>query len=403
MFVGGYPPPYGGIANHLFTLLPELIARGYQVATQTPSSKDKVLKSENMTNTYFKLINTIKKNLLQFFIDFFKFLPYKFELSLKEYIRAIALARYIYLNVKKEKHQVVFLYSIDAGLSVSFLKNLLPHIPINLMIFGDFYKSKDFYLSKVKILTSTFDHCNNILASSCYCGRSIKTILNKTYDVKVVFVGVDTDIYNPNNVTNLDKIDFNVPNNAIVLMYFARMIKLMGAGLMLDVIEDLLKIDKNVHIVLAGAEGDYSEKFKALSKDNSRIIYRPNVPFEQKLYYFQKMDILLAPTLEFQACMGVSIKEAMACGKPIITSNSGGIPEAIKDGIEGFIIPIENGEINKQLKINKIRELVQNSSLRSEIGKNGRNRALKLFTNASTTEKYIQIIENNNFKKRTLV
>ena len=83
LFVGGYPPPYGGIANHLFTLLPELIARGYQVATQTPSSKDKVLKSENMTNTYFKLIDTIKKNLLQFFIDFFKFLPYKFELSLK--------------------------------------------------------------------------------------------------------------------------------------------------------------------------------------------------------------------------------------------------------------------------------------------------------------------------------
>jgi len=93
--------------------------------------------------------------------------------------------------------------------------------------------------------------------------------------------------------------------------------------------------------------------------------------------------------------MGVSIKEAMACGKPIIASNSGGIPEAIKDGIQGFIIPIENGEINKLLMINKIRELVQNSSLRSEMGKNGRNRALKLFTNDATTDQYINIIENN--------
>tara|TARA_B100001059_G_scaffold232749_1_gene271241 strand:- start:749 stop:1951 length:1203 start_codon:yes stop_codon:yes gene_type:complete len=396
LFVGGYPPPYGGIANHLYTLLPELLAKGYRVSTQTLSSENKVLMSEKMTNTYFDLMSFVKSNLLLVFLDFFRFLNYKSELSFREYVRAIALARYISLSVKKEKYDIVFLYSIDAGLCASFLKRILPNLPINLMIFGDFYKSKDLYLKKTNILTSTFDSCNNILASSCYCGKSIKYILNKNYDFKVVFIGVDTEMYSPNNVINSDKMDFTLPSNAIVLMYFARMIKLMGAGLLLDVIEDLLKIDKNVHIVLAGAEGDYSEKFKALSKNNSRIIYKPNVPFEQKLYYFKKMDILLAPTLEFQACMGVSIKEAMACGKPIIASNSGGIPEAIKDGIHGFIIPIENGEINKLLMINKIRELIQNSSLRSEMGKNGRNRALKLFTIASTVEKYIQIIENNN-------
>ena len=396
LFVGGYPPPYGGIANHLYTLLPELLAKGYRVSTQTLSSENKVLMSEKMTNTYFDLMSFVKSNLLLVFLDFFRFLNYKSELSFREYVRAIALARYISLSVKKEKYDIVFLYSIDAGLCASFLKRILPNLSINLMIFGDFYKSKDFYLKKTNILTSTFDSCNNILASSCYCGKSIKYILNKNYDFKVVFIGVDTEMYSPNNVINSDKMDFTLPSNAIVLMYFARMIKLMGAGLLLDVIEDLLKIDKNVHIVLAGAEGDYSEKFKTLSKNNSRIIYKPNVPFEQKLYYFKKMDILLAPTLEFQACMGVSIKEAMACGKPIIASNSGGIPEAIKDGIHGFIIPIENGEINKLLMINKIRELIQNSSLRSEMGKNGRNRALKLFTIASTVEKYIQIIENNN-------
>lgn len=396
LFVGSYPPPYGGIANHLYTLLPRLIARGYRVATQTIFSENKVIKSKKMINTYFNLMSFIKRNLLLVFLDFFKFLPYKFELSFREYVRAIAMTRYIYLSVKKEKYDMVFLYSIDAGLSVSFLKRMLPNLPINLMIFGDFYKSKDFYLKKTNILTSTFDSCNNILASSCYCGKSIKYILNKNYDVKVVFIGVDTEIYNSNNITNLDKLNFTLPSNAIVLMYFARMIKLMGANIILDVIKDLLKINKNVHIVVAGAEGHLSEKFEMLSKNNSRLIYKPNVPFEQKLYYFQKMDILLAPTLEFQACMGVSIKEAMACGKPIIASDSGGIPEAIEDGVQGFIIPIENGEINKQLMINKTRELVQNSSLREEMGKKGRNRALKLFTNDATTEKYINIIENNH-------
>ena len=94
--------------------------------------------------------------------------------------------------------------------------------------------------------------------------------------------------------------------------------------------------------------------------------------------------------------MGVTIKEGMACKKPIIASNSGGIPEAIIDGEEGFIIPIENKHIPKNLFVDRIRQLYHNPILRNEMGEKGHNRALKIFTNKASVEKYIKIIENNH-------
>ena len=35
---------------------------------------------------------------------------------------------------------------------------------------------------------------------------------------------------------------------------------------------------------------------------------------------------------------GLTMLEAMACAKPMIITNTGGMPEVIKDGINGFIV-----------------------------------------------------------------
>jgi glycosyltransferase involved in cell wall biosynthesis len=174
------------------------------------------------------------------------------------------------------------------------------------------------------------------------------------------------------------------------------MTKIMGLQFLIDIHKEILDINENIVILIAGAEGDLSEKALNLSISNSKIKYYSNVPFSEKQTIYNNSDIIIAPTLEKHACMGVTIKEGMACKKPIIASDSGGIPEAIIDGEEGFIIPIENNHIPKNLFVDKIRQLYHNPILRNEMGEKGHKRALEIFTNKASVEKYIKIIEKNH-------
>ena len=51
----------------------------------------------------------------------------------------------------------------------------------------------------------------------------------------------------------------------------------------------------------------------------------------------QMFDIFVLPSL-YEAT-GIVLAEAMACGKPVVTTRVGGLPELIQQGEDGFLIP----------------------------------------------------------------
>ena len=80
---------------------------------------------------------------------------------------------------------------------------------------------------------------------------------------------------------------------------------------------------------------------------------RGNLGIAQHVHFIGKQDnvfLLLSSTDVFVMpseleSFGLAALEAMACGVPCVTSNTGGLPELVKDGINGFSANV--GDVDK--------------------------------------------------------
>jgi starch synthase len=105
----------------------------------------------------------------------------------------------------------------------------------------------------------------------------------------------------------------------------------------------------------------------ALKRYSGEFKHIPQVPFREVHSLFQSADIFVYPSLHEGSAL--AIYEALASGLPVVTThNSGSI---VRDGLEGFIVPIRNVE---ELKV-RIELLYRNPELRRDMGRRARQRA----------------------------
>lgn len=86
---------------------------------------------------------------------------------------------------------------------------------------------------------------------------------------------------------------------------------------------------------------------------------------------------------------GLVMLESMACAKPIIVTNSGGMPEVIKDGINGFVVPIKDFETLAA----KINLLLEDKKLRRRLGYTGRQIVESQYTKERVTKDTLAVYE----------
>jgi len=393
LFFGSYPPPFGGIASNLYYLLPELEKKGYNVTSLTFSAHNKIIRNGEMTNIFIYKKLFFLKNMIPIVLLFFKSIKLKNDLSFKFFFRACIESYCIKKTIDEFEIKFIFMYGNELGYPIPILRKIFEvKLIIVYQILGAFYFNPEKYINEKKYFDKVFYNSNLIFSSSLYCSKSAKNLFDFNYDVQVIYTGVDHNEYSQPNFKKQNKSNLKLPKNAFVFFFLGRMIEDMGVDFLIENADRILDIEKNVYLVMAGARGNYSEDVKQLSLEKDRLFYFENIPFEQKIDFYHACDVYLAPTMQKQACMGVSIKEAMACGKPVIASNSGGIPEAVEDGINGYLIPTKNGRLNSDILLDRARNLYNDNLLRTKMGNKGREIVLQKFTNEKTVKRYLEII-----------
>ena len=97
---------------------------------------------------------------------------------------------------------------------------------------------------------------------------------------------------------------------------------------------------------------------------------------------------------------GIVFLEAAASGKPTIGGRSGGVPEAVADGVTGLLV----GGTDVEELATTIGRLMDSESLRRSLGEAGRARAVREFGWESAAERVATIhTRHGNTGARTIV
>jgi glycosyltransferase involved in cell wall biosynthesis len=97
------------------------------------------------------------------------------------------------------------------------------------------------------------------------------------------------------------------------------------------------------------------------------------------------VDIACLPS--YREGLPMAILEAMAAGKPIVTTDAPGCRATVAAGINGFLVPIKNAEMLAAA----LEKLILDSELRLSMGKESRKRALDLFSVERVTSEIVKI------------
>jgi rhamnosyl/mannosyltransferase len=106
---------------------------------------------------------------------------------------------------------------------------------------------------------------------------------------------------------------------------------------------------------------------------------------------YQACDIFVLPSVENSEGFGIVQLEAMACGKPVITSDlPTGVTYVNRDGVTGLVVPKRNAHA----LANAIKVLLANPDLRQRLGEQARYRVEREFTVNGMVDKTVNLYKD---------
>ncbi len=132
-----------------------------------------------------------------------------------------------------------------------------------------------------------------------------------------------------------------IPAAAFVFLAVGRMVYKKGFDVLLQALAALGETGRECHTILVG-EGDLWQEWQALA----RSLALPNlhwvgaIPTNEMPVYYNAADVLVMPNVRRPATgLGVTVLDAMACGKAIIGSDTAGNTLVVEPGVNGLIVP----------------------------------------------------------------
>jgi len=396
--VGPYPPPFGGIASHLTTLIPGLMARGAaDVAVVAFGATDSIQNEHGATiyrvNAKTRARDTVRSHPVRTALHAARLAAWR--LSPRRWLAEAVRAQIVDEIVTQHRSNVVAFYQSNDAIELMALRRLWGDARgVILTVFGEVYDDPEFLSSRRRALGALLSSADALLSSSNHCAKSYAR-LGLPHRIEVLYYGVELERFSGIS-RQQGKKRYSFSDADVVALFMGRFTEDMGLGAVIETAPTLLERHGALRFVLAGAKGPLADAAARLASAHpGRVLVIHDVPFAEQPYLYAASDIVLTPTRDQHACMGMSIKEAMAAGRAVVGSDAGGIPEAIREGETGYLVPLDSdGAVSKAKFVEAISRLVSDAPRRDAFGRVGRALAERIFSHERTVDRVHEVLRS---------
>lgn len=302
-------------------------------------------------------------------------------------------------------------YTFKSSLFIKRRKNatvILEHnIPMVWMIKLSHFKGKYFHHlhniprtnAKCK---SALAECSQFLCISKYMADDIMNSLSPIgpvpqEKVKLLFNCIDTSLFHPleRSTLTINKTTYGIKEHSKVVVFAGRITWEKGIDKILEALDFLKRNDVEL-LIVGDMNMDAHEKnpysFKLLNmaeKHREKIHFTGYVAHDKLPELYNMADIAVLPSM-WEEPAGLTMIEAMACGTPVITTRSGGIPEYVGDAA---IILERNQKLSREIA-KYIDLFLNDGTMYDDYSKRGVKRIQKLFSSSDYIDKFVKIINN---------
>jgi glycosyltransferase involved in cell wall biosynthesis len=229
------------------------------------------------------------------------------------------------------------------------------------------------------------------------CSDEIANVIKKEMKIEeskiyTIYNGVNLEKFYPKDKNELRR-TYKISSDKFIILTISRLKKIKGIDVLIYALNSVLKKFKNTELFIIG-DGDYRKNLEKLVHKldlQDYVKFLGNIPNDNLSDYYNLSDIFVLPTRAKEGFPWVII-EAMACKKPVIVSNIGGVSGSIiKDGENGLLFEPAN---IKDLE-EKILLLLNNPQFRDKIAENGYQTVKRFFSEEIMINETLEVIEKH--------
>jgi glycosyltransferase involved in cell wall biosynthesis/peptidoglycan/xylan/chitin deacetylase (PgdA/CDA1 family) len=219
--------------------------------------------------------------------------------------------------------------------------------PIVIKVHGTDINLYSRYFLRRKMIVWALSNSDKVIAVSVALKDQMVKIGVPSEKIVVIPNGVNADLFAPmDHVECRRKLGLTL--NKKIILFVGNLVKIKGVETLVTAFAGLRV---NGLLVLVGdgpLEGTLRAKVKAMGIEDS-VIFAGRKPHDEIRYYMNACDVFCLPSVN-EGCPNVLL-EAVACGKYIVATRVGGIPEIIESDKIGIMVePDKPAELMEALK-----------------------------------------------------